>query len=858
MPWGHRGVLVLILLFGFAVRLPHVADPPLGFHATRQYRSAIIARGYYLPQLRGLTPEESTAARAAAAAQGAIEPPVIEHLAAWAYLAAGREALWIPRLLSVVAWTGGGAAMWWLAELLLSPAAAVASVALFMFLPFGIVASQAFQPDPLMTGLTVFALAAGLHHHKRPCRTSLVLYACAAAAAVLVKPMALFLLVPAAVVLAVQRDGVIRGFRFAFISMTAIGLPAVVYYYFGTEGVLEKRFFMQLLREPSFWRGWAAMLEGVAGWPAMLAGLAGIALSSGSVRQYLLALWCGYALLGVAFSYHIHTHDYYSLPLVPVISVSVAAMIDAVRRTARSAGIRRGLDVAGLVALIAGASLWSQAAGVFQSAADLRAEVARYQRIGEIMHHSSRVASLDFGSYGYALNYHAFLNASNWPLSIDLALDRLNGQPGVPMAQRLAGLNDVDFFVATSQDELEKQPELGAFLDARLLVARDGSPDNWRFVVYDLKRTGVAIEPQRVSLPPGSSRSVALRTLPDTRWQVEVPAPRLFDVLPSEGSGPGTLTIVSRGLPVSPDQSVEVQIYAGESRSALGRLTVRIRSVPESPGDYDADGKADLTVFRPTEATWYSQLSGDHFTNGKTTFGASVDVPVPGDYDGDGKSDLAVFRPTTSTWLVLESSTGKTLSYALGAATDAPVPADYDGDHRTDPATYRPSDGLWTILESTKNYTTPTRSTFGASTDIPVPGDYDGDGKANIAVFRPSTGMWRIMDAAASLPMAVHQWGVNGDIPVPGDYDGDGKTDLAIFRPSTSRWEVRKPSYNLPWGLDRDIPVPADYDGDGKTDLAVWRPSTGGWWILKSSTGYTESMNVPWGLPGDIPILRRP
>jgi hypothetical protein len=857
----HRALLALVLLGGFVVRLPHIADPPLRFHATRQYHSFILARSYYLPWSRNLTVEELDAARAAASSQAPIEPPVMEHLAAWIYRAAGREALWIPRLLSVLAWTGGGVAMWWLAASLLSPPAAVAAVALFMFLPFGIIASQAFQPDPLMTGLTVLGLATGLHHHKHPGVGTSLLFLSAATLAVLIKPMAGFLLGPAAVVLAVQRGGLIRGVRFATISTIAMMLPAVAYYRYGTENRLQGRFFYpHLLGEPSFWRNWAAMLDSVAGWPFVFAALAGVALTSRSVRSLLLGLWCGYVLLGCVFAYHIYTHNYYSLPLLPVIAVSAAALVDAVGRAVRSKTLRKGLVAMAVLALIAGAGLASRAAGVFQSAADLHAEVARYQRIGEAVRHSTSVASLDSTSYGFAINYHGLISSSNLPLSGDLALSGLSGQPAVSSAERLDGLKNVDFFVATSPVELELQPDLRAFLDTRLPIARDGPPDNWLFVVYDLKRAGMTVDPKRIVLLPGSPQSVHLRTLPAARWRVENPIPELFDVLPSEGSGPGTVSIVPRSLPFEVDKSLEVPIYTGENRSPFGQFTVRIKSNPDpSLGDYDGDGKADLVVYRPTDAKWYSLPSSNHFTNGRAiAFGVNGDVPVPGDFDGDGKNDLAVYRPASTTWFVLQSSTGMTVSHQLGGQTDILVPGDYDGDGKIDVAVYRPTTGVWSILESSKNDRAPLTFTMGLRTDIPVPGDYDGDRKSDVAIFRPSTGTWHIMGSRPSSRIAVAQWGLAGDIPVPGDYNGDGKTDLAVYRPSSSRWYIWQTRYDLQFGLGGDIPVPGDYDGDGKTDVAVFRPATGTWFILKSSTWFTETTSVQWGLAGDIPALRKP
>jgi hypothetical protein len=279
--------------------------------------------------------------------------------------------------------------------------------------------------------------------------------------------------------------------------------------------------------------------------------------------------------------------------------------------------------------------------------------------------------------------------------------------------------------------------------------------------------------------------------------------------------------------------------------------------------DLDGDVKADITVFRPSTAMWYSLQSRAGYST--QAWGLSSDTLVPGDYDGDGRTDLGLYRASTGTWFILQSSTNYTtfLVQPWGLSTDIAVPADYDGDGRTDLGLFRPSTGTWYILQSSTNYATFILQAWGASGDVTVPGDYDGDGKADLGVFRPSTGTWFILQSSTNYTTFVAPTlGLMADVTVPGDYDGDGKTDLGVFRASTATWYITPssggPMASQQWGLSTDVAVPADYDGDGKTDLGVFRPSTGIWYILQSSSNYTSFLVQPWGLATDTPINGRP
>jgi hypothetical protein len=279
-------------------------------------------------------------------------------------------------------------------------------------------------------------------------------------------------------------------------------------------------------------------------------------------------------------------------------------------------------------------------------------------------------------------------------------------------------------------------------------------------------------------------------------------------------------------------------------------------------GDYDGDGKSDLTFFRPITGSWWARLSAANFTTYiAQEWGLPTDRPTPGDYDGDGRTDLAFYRPAAGVWWMALSSTNFSTaeSYQWGVETDIPMPADYDGDNKTDIAIYRPSAGVWWVLLSSTNFSSAISRQWGVSTDTPVPADYDGDGKADMAIYRPATGVWWILTSSTNFSSAVsYQWGISTDTPLPADYDGDGQADVAFYRRSTGVWQILLSSTNfssarsIQWGVNADMPVPADYDGDGKADLAIYRGATGAWWLLLSTTN--SFATYQWGTDADIPM----
>ena len=309
-----------------------------------------------------------------------------------------------------------------------------------------------------------------------------------------------------------------------------------------------------------------------------------------------------------------------------------------------------------------------------------------------------------------------------------------------------------------------------------------------------------------------------------------------------------------RAMATQPDGSVVVggdfSRIENTTRAGIARVIPGLFT-RVTPFDFDGDGKADVSVFRPSENKWYVLRSSD-FSLVQQIFAIAGDIPVPADYDGDGKTDMAIFRPSSGDWWSLSTLDGGQKFAHWGAAGDIPRPSDYTGDGRADYIVFRPSTNQWLRMSSANGQSSD--KYFGLAGDKPVTGDFDGDGKSDVAIYRPSDGNWWWQSSIDNIQRAT-RWGIDTDLPAPGDYDGDGKTDFAVFRPSTGVWYIINSSNGSfligPFGTPGDKPVAGDYDGDGKADIAIFRPSTGIWHLLRSSSGYT---GYQFGVSSDIPV----
>ena len=430
-------VLGTVFVAAFCLRLYRIGEPLFDFVPVRQYHSALLARGFYewllTGNLKTMPPD------------GIIEPPILEVLASLSFLIIGAEHLWIPRVLSASFWMVGGVFLYLIARKLVSSNAAVFSVGFYLLDPAVVLPSRAFMPDPLMVMLLLASVYTILRYHEQPTTGRLIVAIAASSVALFVKPgICLFQIFGAFFVPLIYRRGWIGTLRsvhlllFTLLSLLPMGL----YYVYGTvirgflQGQAQGKVVPHYLLEGYFWRGWLQQIESMVGLVVFLGAVLGVILvRPGLPRALMAGMWGGYILFGVVFTYHIHTHDYYSLQFVPVIALSLGSLWDAVERhtAQRDRRYLRRTGLIGLITLVVISALFEQHAtikGITNQArgekpfpgrikgtaliADYQARAETFKNIGDIVGHSSSTiySAPDFGA---PLRYYGRIDGEYWP-----------------------------------------------------------------------------------------------------------------------------------------------------------------------------------------------------------------------------------------------------------------------------------------------------------------------------------------------------------------------------------------------------------------------------------------------------------
>jgi 4-amino-4-deoxy-L-arabinose transferase-like glycosyltransferase len=488
--------LAVLFLAGLVIRLYDLNDLPLDFHPTRQLFTAIVARSYYYRD----TPSAPAWERERAAAQLAAEetePPSIDWLAAKTYQVIGRVDLYFPRLYSALFWLLAGIPLYLLARDLTNVDGGLLALGVYLLAPFGVSASRSFQPDPLMTALTIFSwwCMARWFNHPRPASGSRWIWAIVAgllaAAAMLVKSLAAFTLLGGMAGVFFARDlrRSIRDIQFWVMGLTAaVPILAWSFYGFFGKGTLSSqfalRFFPNLWIDPVFYLRWEGMIEKVFGLlPFILALLAWFLFQGKERKVFAAGLWGGYLLFGFVFAYYFITHNYYHIALIPIAAISLAPLGQAAGQKLAECVRGRIARLALLGVILAGCAtnLWNIRDDYHK--ANFHGQDAYWAHIGEVIQHDSRTVALT-QDYGYRLAYWGWTTPVYWPYLGDQTLRQLAGL-SLPEFQRQfeAITRGNDYFLVSDMQEYARQPQLQQTLSQGYPVFNQGEG----YIIFDLR-----------------------------------------------------------------------------------------------------------------------------------------------------------------------------------------------------------------------------------------------------------------------------------------------------------------------------------------------------------------------------------
>lgn len=480
--------LLIIFVLGIGIRLYDLTDLPLDFHPTRQLLSALKARGMYYATRMDVSTEYKSFAVQQWQFRASVEPEFFERIVAFTYQFTG-EQVWIARIYSSLFWMIGAIFLFLLAKKLTNIDGAIASTAFYVFLPYAIIASRSFQPDPLMTMLIIIFLWALVEWSEKQTSQFAIVAGLFGGFAIFIKFVAAFFVISGGLGAVTNYRSIKEALKNPQIYVMSIigiipGAAYLIYGIFFTDYLSDQfggRFIPTLFLSPSYYVGWLNMLNLIFGGFVLMIALLALFFYDDKKRRFMLTLWLGYLIFGFYFNFHISTHDYYSLPLIPIVALSVAPLASFLFAKLSEITNTNLLRFASFLFLLFGllATTWNTRN--ILSATDYRPEEKMWQEIAQIID-GYNVAGIT-QDYGSRMAYFGWKSITSAPSYGDILYGSERGNQ-VDFEERYNELiAKKDLFLVTDFRDLNRQPLLKEKLEALPIFATgDG------YIIYDLTK----------------------------------------------------------------------------------------------------------------------------------------------------------------------------------------------------------------------------------------------------------------------------------------------------------------------------------------------------------------------------------
>jgi hypothetical protein len=501
MLWLSRGInfifkptnlsVIAIALLALLIRLIYIESSTKVSEV--QYRSALIARGFYFSTQRDIPAWRIEVNQASLERLHQKEPSIMEFLASAGYLIIGREDMRLGRIFAAFFWMVGGIYLMYLVKEIVRLEAAIFSAIYYYFLPMGIHISLSFTADALMVMLFITSLYYMYRYFQRPSGRRLLIVSVVSGLCVLVKPLCMFALFASFLALALRGKSIkmFLNQRDIYIYYGICLVPVFLYYLTGifvTQGLATQAqlsFMPHLWLQRDYWQGWFSTIVNRIGFLPLILGLLGwIVLEREKATTMMAGLWSGYFIFGLFFSYHIQYAGYYHSQLIVIIALSMGPFVHWLYSQFRKKGIAfRQWILLILIGMIIIVHNFREIRREFSWTTIDSAEVAA--EIGELVNHSIRAAYLA-SYYGRPLEYLGELSGTYWPRADTAHLvqgtrERLSVEDRIQMLGYTP-----EFFIITDFGEFNRHHvDLGDYLHQHYhMLARTD-----QYLVYRLSAT---------------------------------------------------------------------------------------------------------------------------------------------------------------------------------------------------------------------------------------------------------------------------------------------------------------------------------------------------------------------------------
>jgi hypothetical protein len=246
-------------------------------------------------------------------------------------------------------------------------------------------------------------------------------------------------------------------------------------------GQFAGRFIPALLLNPLNYLQWAVKADLAAGGIFIALGLLGFFLiGKGPLQSLMAGMWIAYVAYSLFFDYHVATHDYYHLPLIAIVAVSLSPLGGWFFARLAESTVQGWQRSAVYVILLFGLFINVWHVRNQMKDMDYRPQAAMFSELGTILEDQKFVALTQ--DYGSRLEYWSFISTFTWPYVGDLTYVNLRGDDFSfdALFEQYSGKKD--FFLVTDFEELDRQPLLKERLKGYpVYMQGDG------FVIYDLR-----------------------------------------------------------------------------------------------------------------------------------------------------------------------------------------------------------------------------------------------------------------------------------------------------------------------------------------------------------------------------------